>query len=117
MGIQTVPGYGNNRDFMARFNAPDYSPWGACVEKQLTPEQAAYEAKKEANRQAWHRQKQRKNELARIARAKGAPLKTQEEQVLRVNAYSPICAPSGLKAQAAEIRAEMRKTKAASGAN
>ena len=117
MSITTTGFYGLQRDFLPMIPM-GYTAFTAAKGRsyEVLDESAKADAlRKQAQREAWHRAKQRKNEKQRIAR--GSVAKTPTEQVLRVNPHSPICEPSGFAKHKAEIRAEMRKTKAASGAN
>ena len=107
MSISTTAFYGLGRDFTSLI--PDgcnaFTAHKARDFASLDPAAQAYELKKQAQREAWHRAKQRKNERARIAR--GTNDKTAAERVLRVNPHSPICEPSGFAVHKAEIRKEL----------
>lgn len=114
MSISTTAFYGLGRDFASLI--PDgcnaFTAHKARDFASLDPAAQAYELKKQAQREAWHRAKQRKNERARIAR--GTNDKTAAERVLRVNPQSNLAYSVGEAAHKKAIRAEMRKTKAAS---
>lgn len=107
MSISTTGFYGLGRDFASLI--PDgcnaFTAHKARDFASLDPAAQAYELKKQAQREAWHRAKQRKNERARIAL--GTNDKTAAERVLRVNPHSPICEPSGFAVHKAEIRKEL----------
>ena len=114
MSISTTAFYGLGRDFSTMI-PQGHNAFTAGKSRnfaELDPAAQAYELKKQEQREAWHRAKQRKNERARIAR--GTNDKTTAERVLRVNPHSPICEPSGFAVHKAEIRRELAKTKAAS---
>lgn len=108
MSISTTGFYGLHRDFLNLI--PDgqnaFTALKARSFESLDPQAQAYELKKQEQREAWHRQKERKNERARIKR--GTNDKTVEDRVMRVNPYSSICEPSGFAVQKAEIRKEMK---------
>jgi len=107
MSISTTAFYGLGRDFASLI--PDgcnaFTAHKARDFASLDPAAQAYELKKQAQREAWHRAKQRKNEKQRIAR--GTNDKTAAERVPRVNPYSPVCEPSGFAEHKAEIRKEL----------
>lgn len=117
MSISTTAFYGLGRDFASLI--PDgcnaFTAGKSRNFAELDPAAQAYELKKQAQREAWHRQRARKNERQRIAR--GSVEKTLTEQVLRVNPHLPICEPSGFAVHKAEIRRELAKTKPAISAN
>ena len=119
MSISTTAFYGLGRDFMTMIPT-GHNAFTAGKSRsfdELDPIAQAYELKKQAQREAWRKRQDRKNELNRAARAKGKPAKSRADLVLRVNPYSPVCEPSGFAKHKAEIRRELAKTKAASGAN
>ena len=111
MSISTTGFYGLGRDFASLI--PDghnaFTAHKARDFASLDPAAQAYELKKQAQREAWRKRQDRKNELNRAARAKGKPAKSRADLVLRVNPHSPVCEPSGFAAHKAEIRREMAK--------
>lgn len=119
MSISTTGFYGLGRDFVSLI--PDghnaFTAHKARDFASLDPAAQAYELKKQAQREAWRKRQDRKNELNRAARAKGKPAKSRADLVLRVNPHSDICVPGGEKVQMAAIRRELAKTKPAISAN
>lgn len=109
MSISTTGFYGLHRDFLDMI--PDghtaFTAHKARDFDSLDPAAKAYELKKQAQREAWHRQRERKNERARIAR--GTNDLTPEQQILRVNKHSPICVPSGESLHRRAIREEIAR--------
>lgn len=116
MSISTTAFYGLGRDFSAMI-PQGYTAFTAAKGRSYEALDEAAKAdalRKQAQREAWRKRQDRKNELNRAARAKGKPAKSRADLVLRINPHSPICEPSGFAVHKAEIRRETAKTKAAS---
>lgn len=119
MSITTTGFYGLQRDFLSMIPM-GYTAFTAAKGRsyEVLDEAAKADAlRKQAQREAWRKRQDRKNELNRAARAKGKPAKSRADLVLRVNPHSPICEPSGFAKHKAEIRRELAKTKPAISAN
>ena len=109
MSISTTAFYGLGRDFSAMI-PQGYTAFTAAKGRsyEVLDEAAKADAlRKQAQREAWRKRQDRKNEINRAARAKGKPAKSRADLVLRVNPHSPICVQGGEAVQRAAIRKEM----------
>ena len=115
MSITTTGFYGLQRDFLSMIPM-GYTAFTAAKGRsyEVLDEAAKADAlRKQAQREAWRKRQDRKNELNRAARAKGKPAKSRADLVLRSNEFEPDRSPEARAALKKELDASYKRDKKA----